>query len=175
MHDSHGNSHDQRNPAADVITRLFDAVDRHDLDTLEQCFAKDYVNETPVHPSRGFSGREQVRRNWATIFAAVPDITATVIQSQRSPTMTWVECEMTGTRLDGGRHLMRGVLIFGIDADHIQSARFYLEPVDSAELSADEAVAAIVHQPVVHNPTVHHPAVRQPDVQHAGHQAGRSS
>ena len=56
-------------PAA-VVRRLIEATNRRDLTSMVACFAPDYRNETPVHPSRGFVGREQVRRNWVQIFAA---------------------------------------------------------------------------------------------------------
>jgi ketosteroid isomerase-like protein len=134
---SHGVTHG-------VVDRLFQATNRHDLAALAECFSADYVNETPAHPSRGFVGRAQVRANWATIFDAVPDLTATVRASAEADGATWVECEMTGTRRDGHRHLMRGVLVFGVVDDLISSARFYLEPVDPEQLTADEAVTAIV-------------------------------
>ena len=52
--------------------RVSAAANSHDIDRVVGCFTEDYRNETPVHPSRGFVGREQVRRNWTRIFAAVP-------------------------------------------------------------------------------------------------------
>ena len=51
--------------------------------TRHRCFTEDYVNETPAHPARGFRGREQVRRNWTRLFEALPDITATILQSSQ--------------------------------------------------------------------------------------------
>ena len=56
------------------VDRLLQATNDHDLEALVACFADDYENETPVHPARGFRGREQVRRNWEQIFAHVPDV-----------------------------------------------------------------------------------------------------
>ena len=47
-----------------VIDRLVGAVNGYDLEGLVSCFAEDYVNETPVHPQRGFRGSDQVRTNW---------------------------------------------------------------------------------------------------------------
>ena len=44
-------------------------------------FHEDYVNTMPVHPSRSFSGNDQVRRNWTAMFASVPDIEVEVLQS----------------------------------------------------------------------------------------------
>lgn len=48
----------ERDPSA-VIDRLVTAVNHHDLDGLVDCFGDDYLNETPVHPQRGFRGSEQ--------------------------------------------------------------------------------------------------------------------
>ena len=96
------------------------------------CFAEDYVNETPVHPARGFRGREQVRRNWEQIFAFVPDIRAEVLRVAVDGDTVWTEWEMTGTRRDGTAHRMRGVIIFGVRDGVAAWARFYLEPVDEA-------------------------------------------
>ena len=59
-------------PAA-VVERLVAATNAHDLDTIVDCFADDYRNETPAHPERGFTGREQVRRNWTQILGAIPE------------------------------------------------------------------------------------------------------
>jgi len=45
---------------AALVERLRQSVDDHDLDAMVDCFATDYVNETPAHPGRGFTGRDQV-------------------------------------------------------------------------------------------------------------------
>ena len=120
--------------------RLHDAVNRHDLDAMVRCFAPDFVNETPVHPSRSFRGRDQVRRNWAQIFAAVPDLEADMVGCVNQGDTVWTEWEMRGTRLDGGQHLMRGVSIFEVVDDSFASVRFYLEPVEQAGVGIDAAV-----------------------------------
>ena len=123
-----------------LIERLKDAVNRHDLESLAGCFAQDFLNETPIHPARSFEGREQVRKNWAQIFAAVPDIEAHMLRSSVNGASAWTEWEMRGTRRDGVRHLMRGVSIFGIGDDYFTSVRFYLEPVEDGGAAVDAAV-----------------------------------
>lgn len=123
-----------------MVERLRQAVDDHDLDALVECFATDYRNETPAHPGRSFDGRDQVRTNWARIFAGVPDITATLLRVTDDGDATWSEWEMRGTRPDGGAHVMAGVVIFGVDDDQARWARFYLEPVDAGEGGVDAAV-----------------------------------
>lgn len=128
-----------------VIDRLVQAVNGHDLAGLVSCFADDYVNETPVHPRRGFTGNDQVRTNWTQIFAGVPDIEAAVLRRAESDDRVWTEWEISGTRSeDHGPFLMRGVVIFGISGDEIASARFYLEPVEEASGDVDAHTRRIV-------------------------------
>jgi ketosteroid isomerase-like protein len=125
----------------EIVERLVTATNAHDIDTLVDCFAADYVNETPAHPQRGFRGRDQVRRNWTSIFAGVPDVSARVTASAIDGSMVWTEWEMSGTRRDGSAHAMAGVVIFGVGHDQIVSARFYLEPVEMTSGNVDAAVA----------------------------------
>ncbi len=134
-----------------VIDRLVRAVNEHDLAGLVSCFADDYVNQTPAHPGRGFTGKDQVRRNWARIFAAVPDHTATLIASAQDGDTVWTEWEMRGTRADGAPHRMCGPIVFTVRDGLASAARFYLEPVDDPsvdddddEVDADAAVQRIL-------------------------------
>lgn len=130
--------------AQDFIDRLLAATNAHDVDAVVECFAPDYVNEAPAHPARGFAGREQVRRNQTTIFGAVPDLVARVTASSVDGDTAWTEWEMSGTRRDGSRHLMRGVIVFGVTDGQAGWARFYLEPVDEGTGDVDTAVRAQV-------------------------------
>jgi len=107
-----------------VIDRLVEAVNEHDLESVVSCFADDYVNETPVHPRRGFRGSDQVRTNWAQLFAGVADMQAAVLRQAKHDDQIWTEWDMSGSRCeDGGPFLMRGVVIFEIRGDVISSAR----------------------------------------------------
>jgi ketosteroid isomerase-like protein len=126
-----------------MVRRLLDATNRHDLEGLVDCFEPDYVNETPLHPARSFTGSEQVRRNWEQIFAFVPDLKATVTRQVVDDDRAWTEWEMSGTRPDGSPHVMRGVVIFTVLEDRATATRFYLEPVDPSESDVNDAVQAI--------------------------------
>ena len=126
-------------PAA-MVERLRHAVSDRDLAALVACFAPSYRNETPAHPRRGFAGREQVRRNWEQIFAAIPDITAEVLRCAVDGDTIWTEWEHRGTRPDGSAHHMRGVVIFGVTDGLADWARFYLEPVLQDDEDSDGAV-----------------------------------
>lgn len=130
----------ERVPVETFVQRLCSAVNAHDLEAVVDCFADDYINETPAHPARGFRGRTQVRRNWSRILEGVPDLEATVLAADEVGSRVWSEWEMRGTRVDGQQHLVRGVMVFTVAAGLAASVRFYLEPVDHSAADADQAV-----------------------------------
>ncbi len=134
---THGETTDD---AAGVLAQLERAVNARDVNAVVACFAPDYRNDTPAHPERSFTGREQVRRNWEQIFAAIPDLTARVLRSAVNGDEVWSEWEHRGTRRDGSAHLMRGVVIFGVAGGLLAWARFYLEPVQEGGDNVDAAV-----------------------------------
>jgi hypothetical protein len=123
-----------------LLERLVTVTNHHDLDALVDCFAPGYRNETPAHPAQGFTGRDQVRRNWEQFFALMPDLTAKVLRSCCDGEVVWSEWEMTGTRPDGSLLQTAGVIIFGVDDGRFAWARFYLEPVQTGGPDVDGAV-----------------------------------
>jgi ketosteroid isomerase-like protein len=127
-----------------VVHRLLAATNAHDLDALVDCFTADYQSDIPLHPSRGFRGSEQVRRNWAQILAGVPDLYSVLIREAVDGSVAWAEWEWTGTRRDGAPHLMRGTTILGVEGERIAWARFYMEPVVDDGVRIDAAVAQTV-------------------------------
>ena len=133
-------SHERIDDAAGVLARLERATNAHDVNALVACFAPDYRNDTPAHPERSFTGRDQVRRNWEQIFAFIPDLTANVLRFAVHGDEAWSEWEHRGTRRDGSVHMMRGVVIFGVANGLLTWARFYLEPVQQGGENIDAAV-----------------------------------
>ena len=133
-----------------MVARLCRATNDHDLDGVVACFARDYRNETPAHPERGFTGREQVRRNWARILGSVPDLVAVLVRWAVGPEgAQWAEWDWQGTRTDGHAVHLRGVTVLGPVADgpgHEVAtwARFYMEPVEETGDDVDAAVGARV-------------------------------
>ena len=124
----------------EAVQRLCAATNAHDLDAVVACFAPDYRNDTPVHPTRSFVGAEQVRRNWTQIFAAIPDVTVEIVRHAVDGNVVWSEWEHRGTRPDGSAHLMRGVVLFEVADGLLVSARFYFEPVDADGGTVDAAI-----------------------------------
>jgi hypothetical protein len=123
----------------DVLERLRDAQNAHDLDAFVACFDERYRSEQPVHPDRAFVGSDQVQTNWAAVFVGVPDFRAELLRSARQGDTGWAEWHWHGTRTDGSRLAMRGVTIFGIRDDRIVWGRLYLEDVQGGQ-GIDQAV-----------------------------------
>ena len=130
-----------------IAHRLAAATNAHDIDALVACFADDYRNDTPVHPSRGFRGADQVRRNWTRLFAGMPDLAARVLATAVEGDTEWSEWEMSGQRPDGTTHQLRGVIIFGVRDGTAAWARFYLEPVDQSGDDVDVAIGRATGEP----------------------------
>jgi ketosteroid isomerase-like protein len=135
--------------SAAAVERLARATSEHDLEAIVGCFVENYRNETPVHPGRGFAGRDQVRRNWGQILAGVPDVTARILASVEEGHTVWSEWQLIGTRQDGSSHEMRGVIIFDIAGELISAARFYLEPVEHESGTVNDAVRRAMTAPGV--------------------------
>ena len=72
-----------------TIARLRDAMNRHDVEGMVALFAPNYRSEQPVHPQRGFSGRDQVATNWTTMFAGVPDLSVEIHADTDDGTTSW--------------------------------------------------------------------------------------
>lgn len=117
----------------DVLNRLTDAMNHRDLAALVACFAPDYASEQPVHPDRRFRGAAQVERNWAAMFAGLPDFRAEVVRTAVGDDTLWVEWRWTGTRADGSPLDACGACIFGIGDGRVTWGRLYMEEVQRGQ------------------------------------------
>ena len=121
-----------------VIERLNEALNSHDLEAFLDCFGPEYQSEQPAHPNRGFGGREQVRKNWSSIFENFPDLEARLLRHTAEGDTSWSEWRWNGTGLD-----MAGVIVLGIENERIVWGRLYMEPVEEAGGDIDETVRQI--------------------------------
>ena len=115
-----------------VIERLQQAQNAQDLEAFLACFAPNFQSEHPLHPERaiqGIQGVEHVRKNWSTVFHNIPDFHSELLRSAVEGDTIWAEWHWCGTRRDSTRYGMRGVTILGVQADQIEWARLYMEPV----------------------------------------------
>ena len=125
----------------DTIGRLRDAMNRHDVEGMVALFAPNYRSEQPVHPQRGFGGRDQVGSNWAQMFDGVPDLVVGVVKESTDGMTSWSEWVWRGSHRDGTPFLMKGVTVMGLQEDGLIAwGRLYMEPVEQGGVTIDEAV-----------------------------------
>ena len=127
----------------DAIDRLTVAMNAHDLDAAAGLFHENYRSEQPAHPGRAFVGRDQMRANWAAMFAGVPDFHAEMLRSVRDGDTVWSEWDWYGTRTDGQAFAMRGVTLFKIAEDQIAAGQLYMEEVERELVSIDQTVEGL--------------------------------
>jgi ketosteroid isomerase-like protein len=126
--------------ALSVLKRMDRALNAHDIDAFVELFSPDYRSEQPAHPDREFGGREQVRENWGGTFQEVPDFRADLLRSTVSGDTVWSEWDWYGTRKDGSRLEMRGIVLMGVREGQIAWARLYMEFVERGGAGIREAV-----------------------------------
>jgi ketosteroid isomerase-like protein len=126
---------------ATMMARLGAAMNGHDLDGFVNLFSADYRSEQPAHPSRAFRGADQVRENWAAVFAGVPNLAAELLSSATAGVGVEVgEWSWHGTYIDGSDFAMKGVIVVGVEDERIAWARLYMEPVERGGAGIDEMV-----------------------------------
>ena len=118
-----------------VLEQLHNAMNQHDLEAMLRLFDPDYRSEQPIHPNRGFGGKEQVRKNWSAIFESFPDFEAALLRHTADGGTVWSEWHWTATGLN-----MAGVTLLGVEENRIVWGRLYMEPIEEAGENIDEAV-----------------------------------
>ncbi len=125
----------------EAIDRLHAAMNAHDLDAFVACFAPEYESDQPVHPSRAFRGSDQVRENWTSVFAGVPDFKAELLLSATTDSGVEIgEWRWTGMHADGSPFAMRGLTVLGIENERIAWGRLYMEVVEQDGADIDQMV-----------------------------------
>ena len=123
-----------------VVERLDAAMNAHDLEAFLDCFQEAYESEQPAHPDRAFRGREQVRRNWSSVFDGVPDFRSELLRFTTDGHTIWSEWHWQGTQSDGTPLDMVGVIVCGVSEGRISWARLYMEQVEQAGAGIESAV-----------------------------------
>jgi len=103
-----------------VLQRVLDAFNAHDVDAIMEHFAEDCVFDSPRGPDRWgrrFIGKAEVRRGLAARFEGIPDVSygeADHFVCDRRGVSEWT---LTGTDLDGNRIEVRGCDLWTIGDD----------------------------------------------------------
>jgi ketosteroid isomerase-like protein len=127
----------------DVIDRLVEALNKHDLDAAARLFHEDYRSEQPAHPGRAFVGRAQMHANWEAMFAGIPDFQAEIRRSVPDGDTTWIEWHWTGNRSDREPFDVRGVSLFQIRDGKIVAGTLYMEDLDREDIGIEQTVQAL--------------------------------
>ena len=112
-----------------VVERLHRAMNEHNVDALVECFDPLHHTEQPLHPNKGYRGRDKVHKEWSQIFSRLTDFHAKLIRIASDQDTVWAEWHWTGTPRDKTRVDMLGVTIFGVRENRIIWARAYMEPL----------------------------------------------
>jgi ketosteroid isomerase-like protein len=124
-----------------IGSRLLDALNAHDVDAFASLLAEDYRSDHPLHPARAFTGRAQARENWSAMFRGVPDLQVEQVATVDEGERLWLELRIHGTRVDGGRLDLRGVIVSEIRDGVIAAARLYVDEVEEAGGDIGQTVA----------------------------------
>jgi len=132
-----------------VSKRVLEALNRHDIDALVDCFHPDVRSELPTQPERGYRGREQVRAYWAAILEDGADLKAKLLRCFADADTACSEWCWQGTRRDGTSFARAGVLIYGVRDERIAWMRLYMEPIQGeAQTVADWVLHELAMRPV---------------------------
>lgn len=125
---------------SEIIERLAQAMNDHDLDRTAALIHESYRSEQPAHPGREFVGRQQMRANWSAMFAGIPDFQAELRASVRAGDTIWSEWRWSGTRTGGQPFEVLGVTLFQTDGRQITAGRLYMEEVQAIPEAIEDAV-----------------------------------
>lgn len=128
-----------------VIERIQAAQNQHDLEAFLDCIDTDYQSEQPIHPNKAFRGREQVRKNWSTIFSGIADFRSELLRTTTQGETEWTEWRWSGTYANGRPFEMVGVTIFGVQNGRIVWGRLYMEPVEVGGAGIDSQMQHWAH------------------------------
>ncbi len=127
-----------------TVDRLVEATNDHDADAMMECLHEDYRSEQPLHPQAGFSGREQVGKNWSRMFEEVPDLRFDVLRSAIAGDEVWTEIHVHGHKADGGPFEYRGMAVWAVRDDRIAWGRLYFETVEVGGAGIDERIQGVL-------------------------------
>jgi ketosteroid isomerase-like protein len=117
----------------DVLARMLDGFNRHDLDAIMALFAEDCVFEAPRGPDpwgRRFEGRGAVREGLAARFSGIPDVGyeshGDFVSGERGVS----EWTLRGTTVDGQRLEVRGCDLWTFRDDEVVRKDSYWKIVE---------------------------------------------
>ena len=121
-------------PTIEMLERLLDAFNAHDLDAVMSFFVDDCVMEMPRGPDpwgRRFEGRDRVREGLADRFAGIPDVHYGEHRHWVSGSRGCSEWLLTGTTTEGRKIGVRGCDLFEFRGDKITRKDSYWKIIEA--------------------------------------------
>ena len=123
----------ERQTKLDVLARVLDGFNRHDVDAIMAEFTDDCVFESPRGPDpwgRRFVGRDAVGEGFAARFRGIPDVryegTDDFVCGERGAS-EWI---LSGTTVDGERIEVHGCDLWTFRGDQIVRKNSYWKIVE---------------------------------------------
>ena len=117
----------------DVLERMLDGFNRHDLDAIMALYADDCVFESPRGPQpwgRRFEGKHDVAAGLGARFSGIPDVSyeghGDFVSGERGAS----EWTLRGTTVDGERLEVRGCDLWTFRGDEIVRKDSYWKIVE---------------------------------------------
>lgn len=104
-----------RTPTVALLEAIGDAFNRHDVDGILSFFAEDGVFDQPAGAEiwgHRYSGKEEIRQAFSTLFATIPDIHWEPIRNWVSGNMGCSEWRRSGTTTGGEKQDWLGCDLF---------------------------------------------------------------
>ena len=115
-------------PEEELIQRYFDAFNRHDIEAVMACFHEDPT--TVGADERRYQGRDEVRRQYETEFALMPDCRCDLRLFTGNSGRAVAESYFCGTRPRSGRVIEAiGAEVIEIVDGKIKEIRDYHRPL----------------------------------------------
>jgi ketosteroid isomerase-like protein len=117
----------------DVLARMLDGFNRHDLDAIMALFADDCVLESPRGPQpwgQRFEGKDAVMQGLAARFTGIPDVSYESHGDFVSGDRGVSEWTLRGTTVDGRRLEVRGCDLWTFRGDRIVRKDSYWKIVE---------------------------------------------
>ncbi len=114
----------------EVLRKVFDAFNRHDLEAIMSYFANECIFESPRGPDRWgsrFVGKDEVRRGLAARFEGIPEVHYDDGDHFACGDRGVSEWTISGTTVDGERIDVRGcdLWTFGDDGQIVRKDSFW--------------------------------------------------
>ena len=123
-----------------TISKLADAINAHDAESMAAWFTPDYHSQQPTHPSREYTGRDTMAKMWGELFEAVPDMECELLATADQGSTVWTEWYWHGHYSDGSPFEMRAVVIAQLTEDgRIAAQRLYADQVEHEGADIEES------------------------------------